>query len=669
MEKILFGGDYNPEQWPRDIWTEDMNLFEEAHIDTVTVGVFTWALIQSGEDTYDFSIMDEIMERLHAEKKKVCLATGTAAHPAWMAKKYPEVTRVDFEGRKHTFGQRHNSCPNSPVYQQYSQAMARKMAERYGEYDNIIAWHINNEYGGICYCDLCAKAFRNWLQAKYKTIEKLNEAWYTTFWSHHFYDWDEIVVPNALSEHYGRENVTAFQGISLDYLRFNSDSMLENFIGEKKHLKEITPDLPVTTNMMGLYKTLDYFKWAKHLDIISWDNYPPTMQSQARMALTHDLMRGLKQGQPFWLMEQTPSTTACRDVNPVKRPGVMRLWSYQAVAHGSDSVLFFQMRHSKGASEKYHGAIINHGGRNDTRVFKEVKQLGQELTLLGDAVVGARTKAKVALLFDWDSWWAVELSDGPTRHLSYQQTMIHYYQGLYKHNISIDVISIDQDLDQYDVVLAPLLHMMKEQLHQKIERFVERGGSFITTYLSGIVDENDQAILEDRPGLLKNLLGIRIDETDTLEPTVTNEICIQDGDLKGTYDCRLIFDVIQLEGAEAVAAYGKEFYAQTPVITKNTFGKGDAWYLGSQPDLPFLEKLFKKILDKHQIVCSIEAEDGVEITERHKGDKTYVFVMNHQEAETEIVLGKDYYSLLTKKSHKAGEKVKVASKDVLIFEN
>ncbi|WP_078381658.1 beta-galactosidase [Sutcliffiella halmapala] len=667
MKKVLFGGDYNPEQWPEEVWSEDMNLFGEAHIETLTVGVFSWSIIQKDENTYDFSVLDKIMEFLQANNKNVCLATGTAAHPPWMANKYPEVTRVDFEGRKRKFGQRHNSCPNSPVYQKYSKLLAEKIATRYHHYNNIIAWHVNNEYGGTCYCENCEKAFRSWLQKKYGTLEKLNDAWNTTFWSHYFYDWEEIVVPNALSEHYNKENVTAFQGITLDYMRFNSDSMLANFIAEKEIVKDITPGIPVTTNFMGMYRPLDYFKWAKHLDFISWDNYPPDMHSEARMALTHSLMRGLKKGQPFWLMEQTPSTTACRDINPVKRPGVMRLWSYQALAHGADAILFFQMRKSKGASEKYHGAVIDHSGRNDTRVFKEITGLGEELLLLENEVIGAVTKAKVALVFDWDCWWAVEISDGPSRYISYQQTMIHYYQALYKLNVDIDVIGLDQSLEDYEIVIAPLLHMMKDNYYQKLEEFVEKGGIFVTTYLSGIVDEYDNAILDVSPGLLKNLLGIRIDETDTLHPADHNLICLDHGKLQGSYTCNLIFDLVQTENAEIIATYGKDFYAGLPVITKNHYGAGEAWYIGSQPEAALLEVLFSQLTEQKGIASDIEADQGLEIVRRHKEDKVFTFILNHSDETKNIVLPNHCFCVLEQNYYEKGEQITLPAKEVRIL--
>ncbi|WP_416904916.1 beta-galactosidase [Micromonospora echinospora] len=346
--KVSFGGDYNPEQWPQDVWKQDYQLFDLARIDTVTLGVFDWALIQPAPDVYDFALLDRIVDRAATEGRMICLATGTGAHPAWLARAHPEVCRTDFEGRRHRYGQRHNSCPSSPVFRRLSAELARRVARRYAGNPAVVAWHVGNEYGGACYCDLCAAAFRGWLRDRYGSLDALNAAWYTTFWSHTFTDWAEIEPPSALTEHWRGPDHTAFQGITLDYLRFTSDAMLTNFRDEKAAIRESSPDLPVTTNFMGMYRPLDYHRWAPHLDFVSWDNYPPDDTSAARTAFAHDLMRGLKDGQPFWLMEQTPSVTACRDVNPLKRPGVLRLWSWQAVAHGADAVLFFQLRASRG---------------------------------------------------------------------------------------------------------------------------------------------------------------------------------------------------------------------------------------------------------------------------------------------------------------------------------
>lgn len=440
INKVLYGGDYNPEQWPEEIWEEDMRLFKLAGIDEVTLNVFSWAALQPSEDTYNFEKLDKIMDLVEANGLKVFLATSTAAHPAWMAKRHPDILRTEFSGMKRKFGSRHNSCQNSPTYQKYSVLLAKKLAERYGERECVIGWHICNEYGGECYCE---KQFRVWLKEKYGTIEEVNKAWDTSFWGHTFYDWDEIVLPNMLSEHFEPDRTT-FQGISLDYRRFNSEGMLKCYQAEAAAIRSVVPDAKITTNLMGFYKPLDYQMWAKSMDFISWDNYPANEDPYSRIAMNHDLMRGIKGGQPFVLMEQTPSVTNWLAYNALKRPGVMRLWSYQAMAHGADAVLFFQMRRSIGACEKYHGAVIDHVGTENTRVFREISQLGKELQQLGDKTLGARSRAKAAILVDWDNWWAIEYSAGPSRDLKYLDEVFLYYRALEEQNYAVDIIGVEE---------------------------------------------------------------------------------------------------------------------------------------------------------------------------------------------------------------------------------
>ena len=443
INKVLYGGDYNPEQWPEEIWEEDMRLFKLAGIDEVTLNVFSWAALQPSEDTYNFEKLDKIMDLVEANGLKVFLATSTAAHPAWMAKRHPDILRTEFSGMKRKFGSRHNSCQNSPTYQKYSVLLAKKLAERYGERECVIGWHICNEYGGECYCENCEKQFRVWLKKKYGTIEEVNKAWDTSFWGHTFYDWDEIVLPNMLSEHFEPDRTT-FQGISLDYRRFNSEGMLKCYQAEAAAIRSVVPDAKITTNLMGFYKPLDYQMWAKSMDFISWDNYPANEDPYSRIAMNHDLMRGIKGGQPFVLMEQTPSVTNWLAYNALKRPGVMRLWSYQAMAHGADAVLFFQMRRSIGACEKYHGAVIDHVGTENTRVFREISQLGKELQQLGDKTLGARSRAKAAILVDWDNWWAIEYSAGPSRDLKYLDEVFLYYRALEEQNYAVDIIGVEE---------------------------------------------------------------------------------------------------------------------------------------------------------------------------------------------------------------------------------
>ena len=663
VKKMLYGGDYNPEQWDEAVWEEDMRMFRLAGIDCVTLNVFSWAALQSDEVTYHFERLDKIMELVRKNNLKVVMATSTAAHPAWMAKKYPEVLRTEFNGMKRKFGSRHNSCPNSPVYQKYSVALARKLAERYGTYDNIVTWHISNEYGGECYCENCEKAFRVWLKEKYGSIEALNKAWNTSFWGHTFYDWDEIVVPNLQSEHFAQDRTT-FQGISLDYRRFNSDSILHNYLGEYEAVKAVTPHIPVTTNLMGFYKALDYQKWAGYMDVVSWDNYPDPTDPPALVAMRHDLMRGLKQGAPFMLMEQTPSVTNWQSYNLLKRPGDMRLISYQAVAHGADTVMFFQMRRSIGACEKFHGAVIDHVGTENTRVFREVSQLGEELKQLGDTTLDSRTPSKVAMLVDWDNWWALEYSAGPSCDLKYMDELANYYTALYDNNISVDIISAQDPLDDYKVVIAPVMYMTKPGADEKIRKFVSEGGTFVTTFLSGLVDEHDLVITGGYPGKLRDILGIWVEETDALPSYMKNSFSWNGKD----YDCGLICDIMHMENAQALACYDKDFYEGTPVLSKNEFGKGHAYYVATRAGQDFYADFLNKVLEEQGVEPVFKPCKGVEITLRRKEETNFLFFLNHNPQETVLIAEKPGTDLLTGKEYCPGDEIVLQTKGVVLFQ-
>nr|WP_294679287.1 beta-galactosidase [uncultured Blautia sp.] len=663
ISKVLYGGDYNPEQWPEEIWEDDMRLFKLAGIDIVTLNVFSWASLQPSEDVYDFSRLDKIMDLVEKNGLKVCLATSTGAHPAWMAKRHPDILRTEFNGMKRKFGSRHNSCPNSPAFQKYSVALAEKLAQRYGKRNCIVGWHINNEFGGECYCENCEKEFRVWLKEKYGTLEELNRVWDTAFWGHTFYDWDEIVLPNLLSEHFA-ENRTTFQGISLDYRRFNSDSMLKCFEGEYNAIRKFDPDTKITTNLMGFYKPLDYQKWAKYMDFISWDNYPANEDPYSRMAMNHDLMRGIKGGQPFALMEQTPSVTNWLPYNALKRPGVMRLWSYQAMAHGADTVMFFQMRRSIGACEKFHGAVIDHVGTENTRVFREIARMGKELKMLGDRTLGARCRAKVALLVDWDNWWAVEYSAGPSCDMKYLDEVFLYYRALEEQNYSVDIIGVDDDLEKYEVVAAPLLYMTKTGFDEKVRSFVKNGGTFITTFFSGIVDEHDLVITGGYPGKLRDILGIWVEESDALPSDCVNHFRYKNKE----YSAGLLCDLMHLEGARSLAEYQDDFYAGTPVLTENVFGKGKAYYMGTRSSLEFYRQFLKERLEEKEIYPVLETPDGVEVTERFRGETSIQFILNHNSGNVKFKVKDRRKDLLTDEIYEPGTEADMDGKAVLILE-
>ncbi len=626
---ILYGGDYNPNQWPREIWDEDMRMFRDARINSATINVFSWAKIQPAEDQYNFSELDDMVDMLSRENYEIVLATSTGALPAWMAAKYPEVERTDYEGRHHKFGHRHNACPNSPVFQKYSAALAGKLAERYGSNPQVKCWHISNEYGGECYCENCARAFRVWLQKKYGTLEELNKAWNMEFWGHTIYDWEEIVLPNALGEGIGTEK-TAFAGISIDYRRFNSDSMLANFMAERDAIREYDKETPITTNLMGTYKGLDYFKWAKEMDIVSWDNYPRYDTPWSHTAMCHDLMRGLKDA-PFMLMEQTPSQQNWQPYNSLKRPGQMRAQSYQTLAHGADTIQFFQLRRSVGACEKFHGAVIEHVGTENTRVFREVKQLGEELEKLGGILPGSVNEAQVGVVFDWDNYWALEYTSGPSVDLTYVPHIHEYYRYFYDRNIAVNMVPVDADFSKYKLIVAPVLYMVKDGMAQALEAFVEKGGTLVLTYMSGIVGQSDNVHLGGYPGPLRRLAGVWVEEIDALAPEQFNQVVMDSGE---SCKCGLVCELMHLEGAESLGTYGDDFYKGMPAVTRNSFGKGHVYYVGTHMEEAGLDNILDKAAAEAEVESVVSGGEGLEIVCRKtkEGKKLY-FVMNFGEQE------------------------------------
>lgn len=662
FKRILYGGDYNPNQWPKDIWQGDMRIFKDAHINTATINVFSWAKIQPSEHEYNFDELDEIVDMLSKENYDIVFATSTAALPGWMVRKYPEVMFTDYEGRQHKFGGRHNACPNSFVFKHYARELAYKLAERYADNPHVTCWHVSNEYGNECFCENCQKAFRVWLKDKYKTIDALNRAWNMEFWGHTVYDWDDVVPPNALSDGIGSEK-TAFAGISIDYRRFYSDSQLACFKMERDAIRSVKPDAFVTTNLMGTFKGLDYFKWAKEMDVVSWDNYPSYDTPWSSIAMTHDLMRGLKD-EPFMLMEQTPSQQNWQKYNSLKRPGQMRAQSYQTLAHGADTIQFFQLRRSVGGCEKFHGAVIAHAGSENTRVFREVAQLGAELESFGDRTLGSRNEAEVGLIFDWDNYWALEYTSGPSEDLKYVDQIHQYYQYFYKKNIGVDMIPVDADFSKYKIVVAPVLYMVKDGMKEALENFVKNGGILITTFMSGIVGQSDNVYLGGYPGPLREMAGVWVEEIDALAPEQKNKAKFADG---STAACGLSCDLMHLEGAKALASYEEDFYAGMPAASKNTYGKGTTYYIATQFEEEGLAKILDQAVQEAGVSSVIPEETGLEVVTRVSDTTRFYFVMNFTDEEQilpESLTGKK--DMISQKMTEHGMKLK--KWDVLLLE-
>lgn len=635
-QKVYYGGDYNPDQWDQATVLEDIRLFKIAGINMVTLPVFSWAKLEPEEGVYTFEWLDELMDLFAENGISVCLATPTVAQPAWLSTKYPEVLPVDISGRKRTHGMRVFFCYNSAKYRERAAAIAHEMGRRYKDHPALAIWHVANEYGTYCYCPTCQEKFRTWLKNRYHSLDNLNERWHTSFWGRTLYAFEEIMLPTELNDDY-RFNPT----IQLDYLRFVTDSTIECYLNEAEILNAYSPNIPVQTNMSGFIKKLDQFEMTKHMDLVGWDNYPAPSAEPSLVAFKHDLMRGLKNGRSFMLAEQSPNQQNWQPYNKLKRPGEVRLLSYQALAHGADTCLFFQMRQSVAGQEKFHGAVISHAGREDTRIFEECAQLGNELNELGDLFIDGRIEAKVALVFDWNSWWALENSSGPSKDLNYMETVHRFYRPFYDKNIPVDVISTEGELSHYNIIILPMLYMMRNSIDEKIERFVRDGGTVIGTFLTGVADENDRCVFGAYPGPLKQVFGIWVEESDALLKEEVNHIEIKRPGYVSNdrYEASFLCDLIRPDGATVLGVYENDFYKGTPCLTEHHFGTGKSYYIGTMPEDNFLDDFMNKICNDIGIHAPFSAQKGIEITMRSYEGQNVIFVINHNTQRASVDLG------------------------------
>ena len=634
---FIHGADYNPEQWLEDkqIWDQDMVLMQQANCNEMTVGIFSWSTLEPREGEYDFTFLDEIIDKISRNGAKVILATPSGARPRWLAETYEEVLRVDAQGRREHIRGRHNHCLTSPVYREKVRQINEKLAQRYGKHPAVIAWHISNEYSGQCHCPLCADAFRDYLRKKFHgDIRELNRAYWTTFWSHTYDSFDQIEIPGELTE-------TGIHGLNLDWNRFvtrQTVSFIENEVAPLR----VHSSLPVTTNMMYEFQELDYHKVAKVIDFASWDCYPQwhngdnTVIAQ-RAAFWHDLYRSLKK-KPFLLMESTPSLVNWRPYNKPKAPGLDVLSSLQAVAHGSDSVQYFQWRKSRGSSEKLHGAVVGHDGSADTRVFRCVQTTGSILQKI-DEIAGTVTDAPVALIFDWENMWALEDCQGFAKdNKKYMETCYAYHRVFWQRGVNCDIVSPHADLSGYKLVVAPMLYLTDSATVDNLEQFVRGGGTLYGTYMMGTVDGNDLCYLGGIPGSrLKDVFGLVAEETDTLYPEeVRHAAAFGQEHLLQDY-C----ETVKLRGAKTIATYTDGYYRDTPAATRNTYGSGVAVYQACRDCGSLKEQLLSSLMEQLGI-CSVVATkgplpNGVSAHSRTDGKNVYVFVENYLDREAPVV--------------------------------
>ncbi|MHA0856829.1 beta-galactosidase [Paenibacillus sp. CMAA1364] len=653
---MLHGADYSPEQWLKypEVLREDIRLMKLAGCNVMSVGMFSWVSFEPEEGVFTFDWMDRLLDSFAENGIYAFLATPSASRPAWMSQKYPEVLRVESNRVRNLHGFRHNHCYTSPVYRDKTAIINAKLAERYSDHPAVIGWHISNEFGGECHCDYCQNAFREWVKEKYDhDLDKVNHAWWATFWSHTYTSWEQIESPAPHGE-------TMVHGLNLDWRRFVSDQSIDFCQHEMDSVRSYNPELPITTNM-HMIDSIDYRKLAKTLDFISWDAYPEWHASEeaedaqlaARTAMSHDLFRSLL-GKPFVLMESTPSLTNWQSISKLKRPGMHKLSSIQAVAHGSDSVQYFQWRKSRGSSEKFHGAVVDHNGQEGTRVFNDVAELGQTLAGLTE-VVGTSTPAQTAIIYDWDNRWAIKDAQGIRNSgLHYEETVQQHHRALWELGIPVDIIGTEDDLSNYKLIIAPMLYLISEENGKRIESYVEQGGTFLTTYWSGIVGETDLCHLGGFPGPLRKTLGIWAEETEGLHSRDVNGLVLEVGNilnLSGDYDAHEIAELIHLEGAEALGVYRNDFYAGRPALTVNKLGAGQAYHLATRvKDLAFYEELYASITSKIGISRSLDSElpAGVTAQIRTDGENDYIFVQNFSGSVQDVQLdGRDYTDMET----------------------
>ncbi len=637
MNAIIHGGDYNPEQWldRPDILQKDIEYMKEAGINEATLGIFSWAMYEPCEGEYHFEWLKQIMDNLYENGIYTILATPSAARPAWMDLKYPEVMRVDGMGQRNRHGLRHNHCLSSPIYREKVRTIDRKLVEEVGNHPGLLMWHISNEFGGECYCDLCRKKFQGFLREKYEgNIEKLNHEWWTTFWSARYSDFDEIEPPY-------RNGQTAVMGLNLDWRRFTTQNFCDYLSVEIDTIREFSAkQVPITTNLMKRFYDIDYRQFTKRLDVVSWDNYPEFHNDRESFADTmlesafdHAIIRGLKKDMPFMLMESAPGVVNWMKFNKLRRPGVHMLFSTQALACGSDTVQYFQFRKSRGATEQFHGAVVDHVGTNDTRIFKEVAKTGELLKKIAE-IEGSTKKNRAAIIFEWENWWAIDGSGGfSNSSKKYDDTCQAYWKALMSLGIEADVISANDVSDEYQIVIAPMLFLLKEDAADKMIKYVENGGILLGTYMTGYVNENCLAFLGGFPGQgLSKLYGIISEEIDTLYPSDRNGIKLEAGELLTVYDYA---EVLKVQDAKVIGTYTDDFYKGSPALTVNEVGKGKAYYQAARCDADSLSRLLKCILSNEEIPYNT-LKTGLEKYTRYSEDSIYTFYLNASDEETVV---------------------------------
>jgi beta-galactosidase len=623
---IFYGADYNPEQWPEQTWAEDVELMRRAGVNLVSVGIFSWALLEPAPGRFEFGWLDRALDLLHDGGVRVDLATATASPPPWLARAHPETLPRRADGAILWPGGRQAYCPSSPIFRERSLALVEAVAGRYAEHPAVVMWHVSNELGCHnvhCYCDVSAEAFRRWLRDRYGDLDGLNDAWGTAFWSQRYGDWAEINPPRTAPTF---ANPTQ----QLDFLRFSSDEQRAQLRAEREVLGRLVRQ-PVTTNFMigtGI-KYLDYHSWASDVDVVANDHYLTAADPQAHvgLALSADHTRGVAGGDPWLLMEHSTSAVNWQPRNVAKTPGQLRRNSLAHVARGADGVLFFQWRASRAGAEKFHSALVPHAGP-ETKVFREVCQLGADLKALAE-VRGSRVDAEVAILFDFEAWWGIELDSHPSVDVHYIDRLAALYGALWRAGVTADIVHPSTDLSGYRLVVAPTLYLVRDADADALRRYVEQGGTALVTYFSGIVDEHDHIRLGGYPGAFRELLGVRTEEFFPLREG--ERINLDDGSTADVWT-----EWLHPAGAEVLASYADGPLPGVAALTRNQVGAGTAWYVGTRLDDAATDRLVARLVTESGVRPAAAAPTGVEVVRRRADDHSWLFVINHTDAEARL---------------------------------
>lgn len=603
---LLHGGDYNPDQWLHspDIFEEDLQFFDKTGCNTFSVGIFAWSRLEPAEGTYDFQWLDLILDRLASARKNVLLATPSGAKPFWLAGKYPETRRVNRQGLREPTGGRHNHCWSSPVYREKVLAINTALAGRYHAHPAVKMWHVSNEYGGECLCELCIEEFRRWLERRYGPLDAVNRAYWSDFWAHRFSSWSQI---NPRDEN--------LDGLSLDWKRFVSWQVSNFYQWEAAPLRRAPTKIPVITNLMGFSEQTNYHELAAHLDIVADDSYPsynaedPQISSHAaKMGMRFDMLRCLKgQPKPWFLMESCIDGCSVWGPLHLKPPGLHHLEMIQALAHGAEGTLYFQWRKGRGGMEKYHGAVIHHTHPEQTRAFKEVQALGHRYEKLS-CILGSLNCAKVALIVDWESRWAYQTSHGLPRCQEPYALVDHaeqIYAAFWRRGITVDVLAADHDFSKYRILVLPRLYQLKAGMADRIRRFVAKGGVVLATSMLGMVNETNLCWTDGCPGDgLEDVAGLWMEEVGQVSPfgeLHVTSVLPNPLNLEGAWPVKDVYSTVHAGTAATLLKYEGMWLTDQPAFTANSYGNGSFYYLAADLEAHGMDAVFDKLIESHSL--------------------------------------------------------------------